>query len=221
MLGAVAYMTKEERKNLAEYITDMQAALKVDTDTTYEAMSEKGVNINMAIHFNMMKCETLIKMGEPIYPFTVDDYARICAPEAEEQRRKILCDVLAEKKLNFEKEQKTMENNSKYSETRIGKVLDKKPEPEDEPVMECVAQKDAEVGGIAKDRLRSLIERIERLEEEKSDLNGDIRDVFAEAKSAGFDVKIMRIVLKLRKMNTADRGEQEILTDLYCRALDM
>lgn len=221
MLGAVAYMTKEERKNLAEYMTDMQAALKVDTDTTFEAMSEKGVNINMAIHFNMMKCETLIKMGEPIYPFTVDDYARICAPETEEQRRKILCDVLAEKKLNFEKEQKTMENDSKYSETRIGAVLSKKPEPENEPVMECVAQKDAEVGGIAKDRLRSLIERIERLEEEKKGISNDIRDVFAEAKSAGFDVKIMRVVLKLRKMNAADRDEQENLTELYRKALDM
>lgn len=221
MLGALAYMTKDERKQLAEYITDMQTALKVDTDTTFEAMSEKGVNINMAIHFNMMKCETLIKMGEPIYPFTVDDYARICAPETEEQRRKVLCEVLTEKKLNFEKEQKTMENNSKYSETRIGKVLDKKPEPENEPVMDCVAEKDAEVGGIAKDRLRSLIERIERLEEEKKGLNNDIRDVFAEAKSAGFDVKIMRIVLKLRKMNVADRDEQENLTELYRKALDM
>lgn len=54
-----------------------------------------------------------------------------------------------------------------------------------------------EVGGIAADRLRSLIERIERLEEEKKALSGDIRDVFAEAKSAGFDVKIMRAILKL------------------------
>ena len=64
-----------------------------------------------------------------------------------------------------------------------------------------------EVGGIAADRLRSLIERIERLEEEKKALSGDIRDVFAEAKSAGFDVKIMRAILKLRKMNAADRDE--------------
>lgn len=221
MLGAVNFMTKEERKSLAEYMTDMETALKVDTDTTFYAMREKGVNINMAIHFNMMKCETLIKMGEPIYPLTADDYARICAPETEEQRRKILCDVLAEKKLKFEMEQKTMENNSKYSDTRIGKALDKKPEPENEPVMDCVAQKDAEVGGIAKDRLRSLIERIERLEEEKRGISNDIRDVFAEAKSAGFDVKIMRVVLKLRKMNAADRDEQENLTELYRKALDM
>lgn len=221
MLGAVNFMTKEERKSLAEYMTDMDKALKVDTDTTVKAVSEKGISINMIIHFNMMKCETLIKMGEPIYPFTVDDYARICAPETEERRRKILCAVLAEKKLKFEKEQKTMENNSKYSETRIGKVLDREPELENEPVMECVAQKDAEVGGIAKDRLRSLIERIERLEKEKRGISNDIRDVFAEAKSAGFDVKIMRVVLKLRKMKAADRDEQENLTELYRKALDM
>ena len=78
-----------------------------------------------------------------------------------------------------------------------------------------------EVGGIAADRLRSLIDRIERLEEEKKALSGDIRDVFAEAKSAGFDVKIMRAILKLRKMNAADRDEQEFLLDTYRKALDL
>ena len=78
-----------------------------------------------------------------------------------------------------------------------------------------------EVGGIAADRLRSLIERIERLEEEKKALSGDIRDVCAEAKSAGFDVKIMRAILKLRKMNAADRDEQEFLLDTYRKALDL
>ena len=78
-----------------------------------------------------------------------------------------------------------------------------------------------EVGGIAADRLRSLIERIERLEEEKKALSGDIRDVFAEAKSAGFDVKIMRAILKLHKMNAADRDEQEFLLDTYRKALDL
>lgn len=78
-----------------------------------------------------------------------------------------------------------------------------------------------EVGGIAADRLRSLIERIEHLEEEKAAVASDIRDIFAEAKSAGFDVKIMRAVLKLRKMNAADRDEQEFLLDTYRKALDI
>ena len=78
-----------------------------------------------------------------------------------------------------------------------------------------------EVGGIAADRLRSLIERIERLEEEKTAIANDIRDIYAEAKSAGFDPKIMKVVIKLRKMNAADRDEMEILTDTYCKALDI
>lgn len=78
-----------------------------------------------------------------------------------------------------------------------------------------------EVGGIAADRLRSLIERIERLEEEKAAIGSDIRDVYAEAKSAGFDVKIMRAIIKLRKMNAADRDEQEYLLDVYKKALDI
>ena len=79
----------------------------------------------------------------------------------------------------------------------------------------------ADVGGIATDRLRSLIERIEKLEEDKKEISTDIREVFAEAKSAGFDVKIMRAILKLRKMNAADRDEQEFLLDTYRKALDM
>lgn len=78
-----------------------------------------------------------------------------------------------------------------------------------------------EVGGIATDRLRSLIERIEHLEEEKAAIASDIRDIFAEAKSVGFDVKIMREILKLRKMNAADRDEQEFLLESYRKALDI
>ena len=78
-----------------------------------------------------------------------------------------------------------------------------------------------EVGGIDSTRLNSLIERIERLEEEKAALASDIRDIFAEAKSAGFDVKIMRTIIKLRKMNAADRDEQEYLLETYKKALDI
>lgn len=78
-----------------------------------------------------------------------------------------------------------------------------------------------EVGGLAVDRLRSLIERIERLNEEKTALESDVRDVYAEAKSAGFDNKIMREIIRLRKMNAADRDEQETLLETYRKALDM
>ena len=80
---------------------------------------------------------------------------------------------------------------------------------------------DTEIGGLAVDRLRSLIERIERLEEEQKALSSDIRDIFTEAKGAGFDVKIMRTIIKLRKMNAADRDEQETLLETYRRALDI
>ncbi len=79
----------------------------------------------------------------------------------------------------------------------------------------------SQVGGIDTGRLRSLIERIERLEEEKKSISLDIRDIFAEAKAIGFDVKIMRAVLKLRKMNAADREEQEYLLETYRKALDV
>jgi uncharacterized protein (UPF0335 family) len=80
---------------------------------------------------------------------------------------------------------------------------------------------DEDTGGVAADRLRSFIERIERLEEEKAALSADIREVYAEAKSVGFDTKIMRQVVKLRKMEQADREEQESLLDTYMAALGM
>lgn len=77
------------------------------------------------------------------------------------------------------------------------------------------------IGGIAGDQLRSYIERIERLEEEKQALMADIKDVFAEAKGNGFDVKIMKEILKMRKLDKDDLAEQETLLDLYKRALGM
>jgi uncharacterized protein (UPF0335 family) len=79
----------------------------------------------------------------------------------------------------------------------------------------------ADVAGIAGDRLRSFIERIERLEEEKRALADDIKEVFAEAKGAGFDTKIMRQIIKIRKMDKDDLDEQETLLDVYKRALGM
>lgn len=79
----------------------------------------------------------------------------------------------------------------------------------------------ADIGGIAGDRLRSFVERIERLEEEKTALQGDVREVYSEAKGAGFDIKILRQVIRLRKMDNADRREQEELLDLYKRMLGL
>ena len=78
-----------------------------------------------------------------------------------------------------------------------------------------------QVGGIAGERLRSLIERIERLMEERAALNNDIKEVYAEGKAAGFDVKIMRQLIRLRQMEATDRDEQETLLDLYRRAIGM
>jgi uncharacterized protein (UPF0335 family) len=79
----------------------------------------------------------------------------------------------------------------------------------------------ADVGGIAGERLKSFIERIERLEEEKKALAEDIKEVFAEAKGVGFDIKTMRQIIKIRKMDQDDIDEQEALLDTYKRALGM
>lgn len=76
-----------------------------------------------------------------------------------------------------------------------------------------------EIGGATVGQLRSYIERVERLEEEKAEIVANVRDVFAEAKATGYDPKVMRQVIKLRKMEPQDRAEQESLLDLYLRAL--
>lgn len=76
-------------------------------------------------------------------------------------------------------------------------------------------------GAIQADRLRLLIERIERLEEEKKAMADDIRDVYAEAKAVGYDPKIMRTVVRLRKMDTHDRREADDLLETYKSALGM
>ena len=77
-----------------------------------------------------------------------------------------------------------------------------------------------DVGGVAGERLRSFVERIERLEEEKVALSADIREVYAEAKGAGFDIRVMRQLIRLRKMDKDDRSEMEAILDVYERALD-
>ncbi len=77
----------------------------------------------------------------------------------------------------------------------------------------------ADIGGIGAERLKSLIERIERLEDEKAALMADIREVYAEAKSNGFEPRIMRRLISLRRMESADREEQDALLDLYRQAV--
>jgi uncharacterized protein (UPF0335 family) len=76
-------------------------------------------------------------------------------------------------------------------------------------------------GGVESTKLKSYIERIEKLEEEKAAIAADVRDVFAEAKANGFDTKTMRQIVKLRKLNHNDRMEQEYMLDLYKRALGL
>jgi uncharacterized protein (UPF0335 family) len=77
----------------------------------------------------------------------------------------------------------------------------------------------ANTGGVAAERLRSFIERIERLEEEKAGLAADLREVYGEAKGEGFDTKVLRKIVSLRKKNPQERREEEELLELYLTAL--
>ena len=78
-----------------------------------------------------------------------------------------------------------------------------------------------EINTFPSDRLRSFVERIERLDDEKKALTDDMREVFSEAKGSGFDTRILRQIIKLRKMNADERGEMEAVLSLYKQALEM
>ncbi len=84
-----------------------------------------------------------------------------------------------------------------------------------------MTNKASDKGGITGERLKSFIERVERLEEEKTALAADIKDVYSEAKSAGFDTKIIRQLIRIRKADPQDRKEQEELLELYMQAIGM
>ncbi len=84
-----------------------------------------------------------------------------------------------------------------------------------------VEREDVKVGGVSADRLRSLVDRIERMEEERRAIGSDIKDIYAEAKSAGYDAKVLRQLIRIRKQEAAEVEEQETLLDVYRRALGM
>ena len=81
--------------------------------------------------------------------------------------------------------------------------------------------KKTKAGPISADRLKSFVERVEKLEEERKAISGDIRDVYSEAKGVGYDVKTMRKIISIRKVDAAERDEQEQLLDVYKHALGM
>lgn len=83
------------------------------------------------------------------------------------------------------------------------------------------AAKDAASHRFAKDQLKAFVERIEKLEEEKKAISDDIRDVYAEAKGNGFDVKALRTIIKMRKQEPTEREEQEAILETYMLALGM
>ncbi len=89
----------------------------------------------------------------------------------------------------------------------------------DDPGMDPAPHMQGDVGGIAADHLRSFIERIERLEEEKANIANDIKEVYSEAKGTGFDTKIMRKVVALRKKDKHELAEEEELLALYRAAV--
>jgi uncharacterized protein (UPF0335 family) len=85
----------------------------------------------------------------------------------------------------------------------------------------AAAKDDQSAHRFAKDRLKAFIERVERLEEEKKAIADDVRDVYAEAKANGFDIKALRTVVKLRKLDVDERKEQEAVLETYMHALGM
>src|ERR1700720_2625446 len=96
------------------------------------------------------------------------------------------------------------------------------PQCEEYPMATAAAAKDEQTAHrFAKDQLKAIVERVERLEEEKKAIADDIRDVYAEAKGNGFDVKALRTIVRLRKQDADERREQEAILETYLHALGM
>lgn len=93
-------------------------------------------------------------------------------------------------------------------------MLDRTAIPDDQPLSDAAA-------GVAKEHLKSFVERLERMDEEIKALNDDKRDIYAEAKGCGFDVKAIREILKIRRLDADARAEHEAIVDLYMQALGM
>jgi uncharacterized protein (UPF0335 family) len=95
--------------------------------------------------------------------------------------------------------------------------------PIEERLMSAVEKEQPEAANtrFAKDQLKAFVERIERLEEEKKTISDDIRDVYAESKANGFDVKALRAVIRLRKQEPTERNEQQLILETYMNALGM
>jgi uncharacterized protein (UPF0335 family) len=89
------------------------------------------------------------------------------------------------------------------------------------PMATSAAVQDEPATKFAKDQLKAIVERIERLEEEKKTISDDIRDVYAEAKGNGYDVKALRTIVRLRKQDANERAEQETILETYMQALGM
>ena len=89
------------------------------------------------------------------------------------------------------------------------------------PATAATAVNEAPATRFAKDQLKAIVERVERLEEEKKAIADDIRDVYAEAKGNGFDIKTLRVVVRLRKQDVNERKEQEAILETYLHALGM
>jgi uncharacterized protein (UPF0335 family) len=85
----------------------------------------------------------------------------------------------------------------------------------------ALKEEDAPATKFAKEALKAIVERIERLEEEKKTISDDIRDVYAEAKGNGYDVKALRTIVRLRKQDANERAEQETILETYMQALGM
>lgn len=83
----------------------------------------------------------------------------------------------------------------------------------------AVEREELRAGGVAADRLSSIVNRIERLEEERKALGEDVKDIYQEAKSAGFDVKALRQLIRERKQDAVERAEREVILEIYRAAL--
>ena len=196
MLEQINNMTTSEREALKTEVQEMDDAYKIDFNEGVNACSN-GISLNIIIDIKSRKYNYCKQMGVKTIPFSTEEFIEIGKITNNDDRDQKLRELLVEKVQNISSDM--VLDNSKLSKFQAKK----------------------ENNSLANNGLLSYIERVERLKEEIAGINADIREIFAEAESEGYDAKAMKEVIRLRKMDPEKLADLDASVEAYRNALNV
>lgn len=197
MLEQINNMTTSEREALKTEVQEMNDAYKIDFDEGIKAYSNDNISLNIIIDIKSRKYNYCKQMGVKTLPFSTEEFVKIGKISNNDERDQKLRELLVEKIQNISSDM--VLDNSKLSQFQVKK----------------------ENNSLANNDLLSYIERIERLKETIAEINADIREIFVEAESEGYDAKAMKEVIRLRKMDPEKLADLDASVEAYRNALNV